>query len=415
MRSSACGGLGQRPVAVEPFGLDVVDLGVGGHRGQAAVGLQAEVLPGDVVGGQVGGDGQVQLDLGRRAQLLALQLGHRLGDHLHVQVVADGGDVAGLVAAEQVAGAPDLEVAHGDLEPRAQLGVLADGAQPLVGLLGQDLVGGEEQVGVGPLPGPAHPAPQLVELAQAEAVGPVDHQGVDGGHVDARLDDGRADQHVVGALPEVEDDLLQGAFVHLAVGHRHPGLGHQGPQLGGHLLDGRHPVVDVEDLAFAQQLPPDGLGHGPLVVLADVGEDGLAVGRRGVQQGEVPDPGQAHLQGPGDRRGGQGEHVDVGAQLLDGLLVVDPEALLLVDDQQAEVLERAGRPTAAGGCRSPRPPTRRPGRPPPAGPGPGSGTGTASRPGPDSRRSGRRRSGSAARPAGWSGPAPPPACRPAPP
>ncbi len=81
------------------------------------------------------------------------------------------------------------------------------------------------------------------------------------------------------------------------------------------------------------------LGHGPLVVLADVGQDRLAVGRRGVEEGEVPDPGQAHLQGAGDRGGGEGQHVHVGAQLLDGLLVVDPEALLLVDDQQAQILE----------------------------------------------------------------------------
>ena len=33
------------------------------------------------------------------------------------------------------------------------------------------------------------------------------------------------------------------------------------------------------------------------------------------------------------------DHVDVGPQLLDLLLVLDAEALLLVDDQQAEVLE----------------------------------------------------------------------------
>ena len=79
--------------------------------------------------------------------------------------------------------------------------------------------------------------------------------------------------------------------------------------------------------------------HGPLVVLADVGEDRLAVGRRGVEQREVADAGEAHLEGAGDGRGVMREHVDVRAQLLDGLLVLDAEALLLVDDQQAEVLE----------------------------------------------------------------------------
>ena len=58
--------------------------------------------------------------------VLALQLPDRLGDDLAVEVEADGGDVAGLLGAEQVAGAADLEVAHGDLETRAQVGGLAD-------------------------------------------------------------------------------------------------------------------------------------------------------------------------------------------------------------------------------------------------------------------------------------------------
>ena len=112
------------------------------------------------------------------------------------------------------------------------------------------------------------------------------------------------------------------------------------------LVDVLHPVVHVEDLALAQQLAADGLGHGPLVVLADVGEDGLAVGRRRVEQRQVADAGEAHLQRAGDRRGGEREHVDVGRQLLDGLLVLHAEALLLVDDEQAEVLEVRRRRTS---------------------------------------------------------------------
>ena len=161
--------VGHRAVAVLPLGPDVVDLGLGGDRGQAPVGLEPQLLLLDVGLGQVGVERQVELDLGRLAHLLALQLGHDLADHLAVQVVADRGDVARLAGAEQVAGAPDLEVAHGDLEPRAQLGGLADGLEPLVGLFGQRAVAGVEQVGVGPLARPPDPAPDLVELAQARA------------------------------------------------------------------------------------------------------------------------------------------------------------------------------------------------------------------------------------------------------
>ena len=90
-----------------------------------------------------------------------------------------------LPGAEQVAGAADLEVAHGDLEAGPELGGLADRLQPLVGLLAQHPVRRDEQVGVGPLPGPADPAAELVQLAEAEQVGPVDDERVHRRHVDA--------------------------------------------------------------------------------------------------------------------------------------------------------------------------------------------------------------------------------------
>ena len=81
------------------------------------------------------------------------------------------------------------------------------------------------------------------------------------------------------------------------------------------------------------------LRDGPLVVLAHEGEDGLAVGGRRLDERQVADAGQAHLQRPGDGRGRHREHVDVGLELLDALLVLDAEALLLVDHQETEILE----------------------------------------------------------------------------
>ena len=295
----------QRAVAVLPLGADVVDLGRRRDRGQAPVGLEAQLLLGDVVRRQEGVGRDVELDLGRRADRLALHLGHRLGDHLAVEVVADGGDVAGLGLAEQVAGAADLEVAHGDLEAAAELGGLADRLQPLVGLLGQHHVGRVEQVGVGPLAAAPDPAAQLVQLAEAEQVGALDDERVHRRHVDARLDDRRAHEDVELAVPEVDDDLLERALVHLAVGDGDARLGHELAQAGGGVLDRAHPVVDPEHLALAEQLAADRLDGDPLVVAADVREDRLAVGRRRLQQRQVADADEAHLERARDRRGRQ--------------------------------------------------------------------------------------------------------------
>ncbi len=256
----------------------------------------------------VGGD--VDLDLDGGPQGLALHLGHGLGHELHIEVVAHRGDVAGLVLAQQVARPPDLEVAHGDLEPGPELGLLADGPQPLIGGLGQHLVGGMEEIGVGALARAPHPAPELVELAQPEAVGAIDHEGVHGGHVDPRLDDGGAHQDVEAFLPEVEHDLLECALVHLPVRHGHARLGDEHAQARRDGFDVLHPVVHEEGLAFAQQLPAQRFDDGGFLELAHVGEDRLARRRRCVDEREVADAGEGHLEGTGDGVGREGQHVD---------------------------------------------------------------------------------------------------------
>ena len=99
-------------------------------------------------------------------------------------------------------------------------------------------------------------------------------------------------------------------------------------------------VVDEVDLAVAVQLAVDGPLDRLVVEPEDPGLDRLAVGRRGLQVRDVADAQQAHVQGPRDRRGREGEHVDRRPERLEPLLVLDAEPLLLVDDDQAEVLER---------------------------------------------------------------------------
>ena len=74
--------------------------------------------------------------------------------------------------------------------------------------------------------------------------------------------------------------------------------------------------------------------------LADMGEDRSSGRGRRVDHRQVADAGEGHLEGAGDRAGGEGEHVDAVGQGLDRLLVADPESLLLVHHQQPELLER---------------------------------------------------------------------------
>ena len=176
---------------------------------------------------------------------------HRLVEHLHVQLEAEGGDVAGLLVAEQVAGAADLQVAHGDLEAGAQLGVVAERAEALGRLLGEGRGAGVQQVRVGALAAAADPPAYLVELGEAEHVRALDDQRVGLRDVDPRLDDARRDQHVRVAAQEREHPLLEVLLVELAVGDLEADAGAQPAQPLRGLVDRLDPVVDEEGLAAA--------------------------------------------------------------------------------------------------------------------------------------------------------------------
>ena len=130
-----------------------------------------------------------------------------------------------------------------------------------------------------------------------------------------------------------------GVGAELAVRHGHADLGHQLAQLGRDLRQVLDARADIEALAAAILLAQQRLADGHAVERRDEGAHGQAIDRRRGDQAHVAHAGQRELQGARDRRRGQRQHMDVGAQLLQPLLVADAEMLLLVDDQQAEVLE----------------------------------------------------------------------------
>ena len=128
------------------------------------------------------------------------------------------------------------------------------------------------------------------------------------------------------------------ALVHLPVGLGEAGAGDQAAQPLGDLGQGLDPVVEEERLASALDLALDRPPDQVLVPGADVGADRPPPLGRRLDHRDVAQAGERHLQGARDRRRREGEHVDLQLQLAQQLLLLDAEALLLVDDQQAEVL-----------------------------------------------------------------------------
>ena len=73
----------------------------------------------------------------------------------------------------------------------------------------------------------AHASAQLMQLRQAELVGPRHDDGVGAGHVNTSLDDGGAQQQVVALRHKVFHHALELALGHLAVRHRNACFGQQ--------------------------------------------------------------------------------------------------------------------------------------------------------------------------------------------
>ena len=122
----------------------------------------------------------------------------------------------------------------------------------------------------------------------------------------------------------------------MRLGEAHAGA-ERAQALGG-LVQRVDPVVEEEDLPPALLLAHDRPLHQVLVVGADVGADRAAALGRRLDHGDVAQAGERHLQRARDRRRRERQHVHLELQLAEQLLLLDAEALLLVDDHQAEVL-----------------------------------------------------------------------------
>ena len=110
-------------------------------------------------------------------------------------------------------------------------------------------------------------------------------------------------------------------------------------------------VVEEIDLPVARHLALDGLADDPLVVGRDDGLDRMPVGRRGLDRAHVARAGEREIKRARNRRGGKRQHVDEPEELLEFLLLLHAEALLLIDDDEAEVLELDVLREQCGACR----------------------------------------------------------------
>src|SRR4249919_571915 len=288
--------------------------------------------------GDVGVDSRVDPYRPCRDPSPARELRDRLVEHLDVELEPERGDVTRLLGAEEVAGAADLEVAHGDLETGAQLRVVCDRREASACLRRQLRGVRVEQVRVRENVRAAHAAADLVELREPEGVGALDDEGVRLRDVDPGLDDGGRDEDVRIAGEEAVHPLLELLLRHLPVRDEEAEARAELLELLSRLVDRLDAVVEVEGLSAPRVLALERGLDQRLVVLTDVRSHGSASDRRGLHDRDVAEARQRHVERPRDGRRGKRKDVDLESERAQELLLCDAEALFLVEHDEPEVL-----------------------------------------------------------------------------
>ena len=107
-----------------------------------------------------------------------------------------------------------------------------------------------------------------------------------------------------------------------------------------HRFNRHHAVVQEENLSAAIQFALDGVADDALVVMRGDRLDRQPVVRRRLDRAHVARAGEREVKRARNRRGAQRQHVHQRAQALEFFLVQHAESLLLVNHDEAEILER---------------------------------------------------------------------------
>ena len=247
--------------------------------------------------------------------------------------------MAVLFRPQHIARAPDFQVPHGNLDAGSQFRKFPDGLETLLSLLPQKLIPLIHKECIGGPVGTPHPASQLIQLGQPHAVRIMDNHGIGIGYIQAGLNDGGGHQHVNFPVDKIRHNPLQLMLPHLAMGKCDHSIRHKGLNTASHLINIRHTIVYIIHLTVSCQLAVDCLTHHLLIVFHHIGLNGSPVHRRLLQHTHIAYACQAHMKGPGNRRGCQGEYIHIFLQVLDLFLMGNAKPLLLVNNQQSQVLK----------------------------------------------------------------------------
>src|SRR5947208_1103830 len=125
--------------------------------------------------------------------------------------------MAALGGAENAAGPANLEIPHGNAKTGAKRAVLLDRVNPFARGADRHHFARQKQIGVSLVFGATDAAEKLVEIRQAETVGPVDDDRVRVRNIETAFDDGSANEHVDFSRNKTRHHFLERVRMHLPV------------------------------------------------------------------------------------------------------------------------------------------------------------------------------------------------------
>ena len=339
--------LGQRAEPVDQLRRDPVDFSRIVDMRQPPIKRQADIQILDItVGDQHGG---AQIDLRRpvsirlrfagRTPFPAAQRRDRFLQHFLIKLEPDFLDMARLFIPEQITRAANIEIMACQAEPRPKRIEGLQHLEPLFGICRNRLFGRQGKIAECPDFRAPDTAAQLIKLRQPEHIRTMHKHGIRGRNIKAGFNDRRTDQHVILTVIKGSHNIVELARRHLSMGNDIFHLRHIFLEIFFRLGQISNTRTDIKALPAAIMFAQDRLAQDNRIERHDESPHRQPVYGRGRNQRHFAYARQRKLQGARDRRCSQGQHMHIGAQLLEPLFMRNAEMLLFIDNYQAEIFE----------------------------------------------------------------------------
>ena len=190
--------------------------------GDAAIGAQPLVFVGDVIGGDADIERQVERGVNFGRHLLALQLAHGFFKHTRVHIEAHGVDMAVLLAAQQVASTPQLEIERRNLEACPKVAELFERGKPFSRDFREFSVGLDQQIRIRAAVRAAHAPAKLIELREPVLIRMLDDHDRCGRNINPHLNNRGSNQNIHLTVDELLHHVILILGLHLSMDQSHP-------------------------------------------------------------------------------------------------------------------------------------------------------------------------------------------------